>query len=287
MSAANSNSRTAARQAYDAHRGGNLLSEVVSVILLLTPRAMTAAGFGGNGGVLMVRRVEAEGTAPAWHNDFFEHHAMSEPLLGDPGLVTAVFFADEHLLPIPGELYDRTEAERWTRTLWGRRDDETLLHCSVPQRDANAGDIHLVSAVARPVTRLMERFFANAELMPLAVAHILHAAPGLAYVQCTITEEAATATLFSEGVLMWQGTFPCSTPEDAGYQLLTALAAHSLPGEKLTGCMTTDAPYQIGMLQAAARYLPGVSTTSERVVTHDPDWAPVLTLLYQLRSCAS
>jgi hypothetical protein len=133
----------------------------------------------------------------------------------------------------------------------------------------------------------MERFFANAELMPLAIAHLLRPDPALAHAQCTVTDDLATATLHSEGSLLWQGTFPCTTPEDAGYQVLTALAAHGLPADKLAGRLTADAPYQIGMLQAVARYLPGTSTTSERVITHDPDWAPVLTLLYQLRSCAS
>ena len=277
----------AARQAYDAHRGGNLLSEVVSVILLLTPRGMTASGFGQNGGLLMVRRVEADRRVPAWSGDFFEHHAMTEPLLGDPGLVKAVFFADEHLMQVPDELYDREEADRWTRTLWARRDDETVLHSSVSPRGTTASSIHLITAVARPVTQLMERFFANAELMPLAIAHLLNADSALAQAQCTITDDLATGTLHSEGALLWQGTFPCTTPEDAGYQILTALSAHGLPADKLTGCLTSDAPYQIGTLQAAAKYLPGLSITSERVVTHDSDWAPVLTLLYQLRSCVS
>lgn len=272
---------SASRQAYDAHRGGNLLSDVTSVILLLAPRSMLCAGFNSSGAVLLVRRVEAGADVPAWSGGFFEHHAMTEPLLGDPGLVKAVFFADEHVLQIPDALYDKAEAERWTQTLWARGAHEHVLHCTAD------GDIHLLTAVAAPVTALMERFFANAELMPLAVAHLYHAAPGKASAQCTITDELATATLHADGSLLWQGTFPCTTPEDAGYQLLTACAAHGLPAAALSVCATADAPYQIGMLQALQPYFPNLRTASDNVVTHDPDWAPVLTLLYQLRSCAS
>ncbi len=271
----------AARQAYDAHRGGNLLSEATSVILLLAPRSMLCAGFNSSGAVLLVRRVEAAAAEPAWSQPFFEQQAMTEPLLGDPGLVKAVFFADEHLLQVPDALYDKAEAEAWTQTLWARGTGERVLHCT-----AN-GDVHLLTAVAQPVTLLMERFFANAELMPLAIAHLYHAGPGKASAQCTVTDDLATATLHTDGELLWQGTFPCTAPEDAGYQILTACAAHGISAQSLSVCATADAPYQIGLLQDLKPYLPNLRTASDNVVTHDPDWAPVLTLLYQLRSCAS
>lgn len=277
----------ASRQAYDAHRGGNLLSEVASVILLLTPRSMLCAGFAAGGAVLLVRRVESAVGGPAWSQDFFEHHAMTEPLLGDPGLVKAVFFADEHLLQVPDALYDAAEADAWTQTLWARGADERVLHCSVSLGGTDGGNVHLLTAVARPVTLLMERFFANVKLMPLAIAHLHHAGPGQASVQCTVTDDLATATLHSSGDLLWQGTFPCTEPEDAGYQILTACAAHGLSADTLSVCATADAPYQIGLLQDLRPYLPNLRIASDNVVTHDPDWAPVLTLLYQLHACAS
>jgi hypothetical protein len=242
---------------------------------------MLCAGFSSGGAVLIVRRVEAAVSEPVWNQEFFEHHAMTEPLLGDPGLVKAVFFADEHVLQVPEALYDQAEAESWTRTLWARGDDERVLHCTAD------GQVHLLTAVARPVTLLMERFFANAELMPLAIAHLYHAGPGKTSAQCTITDDLATATLHSNNELLWQGTFPCTTPEDAGYQILTACTAHNLPVQSLSVCATADAPYQIGLLQGLRPYVPGLRIASDNVVTHDPDWAPVLTLLYQLYACAS
>jgi len=268
------------RQSYAAHNGATLLSDVASVICLLGAGSALCAGFSADGRVLAVRRAEAARPARPWAMRFYEDVLMSEPLLGDPALLRAVFFADDRLLHFPEALWDEESAPAWMARLWHTTAQDHILSAQP------AGSrLHLVSAAPLELSRWIEGVFANAALLPLAAAQLDRLGSHTASLRIAVVDETATVTLLRHGALLWQGCLPCTTPEDAAYAALLLLQNHDISPEEVRAIAVADSPYDTPMLTAMERYLPGLRTASEAVVTHDSDWAPVLTLLHQLRSC--
>ena len=64
------------QQIYKVHNGDSLVSQVARIIIVLTPRSITTAGFSEPGDLLMISHNDYKKSLPPWIIDFFEHEFL-------------------------------------------------------------------------------------------------------------------------------------------------------------------------------------------------------------------
>ena len=272
---------TGTQYTYRAHDRDTLLSEIATVQLILLPRALASAGFSDDGKVLMVQYTGYEAMHGDWGCDFFEHQFMTEPLLGVPQQVKAVYVGSPAQLIIPNALYDEKETRGWLRELYPILESDWIT-----SYEGVADDVQYRMAVPQAVHKLLERYFGHTAVLPLAAIHLYKPNAGVAFnAACIITDELAFATLRKAGKLLWHKVFDWEKPEDIAWQLATACREYGMPLKVMRVEAAIISENRYDTLLELETLFPNIIWATH-ALPEQGHWGPVLYAMQQLYACA-
>ncbi len=266
---------------YNVHEGESLLGQVSRVICIILPRGFVAAGFSERGDLLMIRYKEYDTSLPTWIVDFYEHHFIEEPLLTRPDAVVAVFFGTEKYLISPNEYFDEQIAKRWMQQLYFIEDGEIIASHPIPEDRAR-----YIFAVPGTMKGLANRYFPQANLLPLAVYQFTHRQKSDVTVQCCITPEQVYATLYRNKKLLWHQVFSYLNGEDIAYQIKLACTEFDIQSDEIA---VECSLIHIGLnsvLESLSQYFNNIRQTEAGMMSSNKIWMPSISLLQRLYVCA-
>lgn len=270
----------AQRRSFHANEHNTLLSEVDSVLCVLLPKAVLAAGFNADGQVVVAHFNADPATKTNWEPDFFEQQFMGETLLGVPQQIRAVFVASEHALLIPQSVFHADAARQWIQKLAAASPNEVLHHHPISQPEAS-----YAFTLPAPMDKLLHRYFDTTPVLPLALYQHHKPTKAQCLMQCFVAEGRAYASLHQNGVLAWQQQFPCTTAEDIVWQVLGICHELHIPRVDVQMELTMASDAHFEMATELERYFPKIKWT-RAAGAEDGAWAPALFLLQQLFVCA-
>ena len=148
---------------YRANEHDTVLSEVSTVQCILLPRALLVAGFSDEGRVVMARYSSYTVENGEWEPSFFEHEFINEHLLGVPQQVKALFVGGVPELLIPNALYDSFSSRDWINSLHHITKGDMVESYGLANPDAE-----YVYAVPQAIEKLLQRYFGETPIIPLA-----------------------------------------------------------------------------------------------------------------------
>ncbi len=216
------------QQVYKVHNGDSLVSQVARIILVLTSRGVTTAGFSERGDLLMVSHNDYKKSLPAWIIDFFEHEFLNETLLGAPHKVIAAFVATDKSLLIPEILFKEQEADKWLRQLHFVEKNEIVSTYHLKEDKA-----HYMYSWPAAIKSLIGRYFTKAKVLPFASYQFYKPFKSECSLQCSITNEQVYATLYKNRALHWHQVFNYQTAEDIAYHFKHLAKQHDISDNEL------------------------------------------------------
>lgn len=266
---------------YQAHERDTLLSEVVASVCILLPGALTIAGFGADGTVLIIKNNVSSQPATEWDASFFEYELLNEPLLAIPSQLKAVYIAGEHTLPIPDALYDADALALWMNSLHHFPTDSIL-----DTYNAVADKLHYAYLVPEPIHNIITRYFNAAAILPAAAYQFYKPQNRKdAHVQCLISDNTVMASLRNDGHLLWHQVFNYAEPEDIAWQFTHIAKSHHIHPIDLNIEATTVSDRHPDLLWELETFFPRI-IWSERQLKNEGPWAPAIFLMQQLYRCA-
>jgi len=276
MAATNNNIN---QQVYNAREDDSLLNDVAQVICILVQRALVIAAYDSSGTLLTSHYTDYKNNLPVWGLDFFEHQFINEPLLRDQSKVKAVFLGGDKQLIVPDELHDKTLSVDWLKKI--HFVDATDVVNTWPLTDDKAQYI-LASPVS--IVELVKIYFKRAKVQPLAIYQFADAPVDDAQINCCITNEHVYATFYNNKQLLWHQCFDYTTAEDIAYHLKLRCKESGMDAWNVmlhcTALSATAFDAVNGLSQYFSRFTIGTASVT------DYRWAPAVSLLQQLYTCA-
>ncbi len=266
---------------YNVHEGDTLMGQVAKQICILLPRGLCVAGFSEHGDLLMIRYGDYNRTLPTWILDFYEHRFIDEPLLARPEQVIATFVASDKYLVIPEHLYDETEAVKWLNKLFFVEGNEVLSVHRLQEDKAQ-----YLYAYPGTMKSLVNRYFVNSKLLPLASYQFYKPYKADSSLQCTITQEHVYATLYKNRILHWHQVFGYETGEDIAYQLKLLCKQMRINPDMLDMHGTVAYRGLNPVLHDLSQYFPNIRENESAAAQNSRQWAGSIALLQQLYACA-
>jgi hypothetical protein len=271
------------QQVYTIHNSGALLNQVDKVVCVLMPRGLLIAGYGDNGGLLMVRYSDYKNDLPIWILDFFEHQFLNEPALADTSKVASVFIAADKSYIVPDVLYNEETAQQWMRKLHFIEINETII--SYPLRDDKAMFLY---AWPSAIESLVYRYFTKAKFFPLAAYQLHKPKVNNATLICCITADAVIATLYDNKTLYWHQYFHYTNAEDIAYQVKLLCSQNEIDSDTLQMHCTVASRNLGAIVSDLTQYFPDLKNGLDNVNggENEKNWGSTLYLLQQLYTCA-
>ncbi len=246
--------------------------------MLVTPSGITTAGF-GPGGLVALQSRQSE----AGHG--YDAALSSEPLLGDPGLVKAVFFCSDRGMVVPPPLHGSTAAEEWMRDVYG---PGQWLHAQ-----AKGGGPVAVCEVIPEAAEATSRYFANARLLPFSLIHLSKAPPAPALLRLALVDGLLLLTAFRKSALLRQACERCASAEDLAFSVAALCRDVDIPVAETMMVASAGSLADARVLDGAAAFLPNLQAGDAPPVTGALSsgiaadaWKPVVHLMYLLYACA-
>lgn len=266
---------------YQAHERDTLLSEVVASVCILFPSALTIAGFGADGTVLLIKNTINSQPGTEWDASFPEHEFVNEPLLAMPSQLKAVFIAGEHTMPIPDALYDADALALWMNSL-----HHVPANSILDTYSAAADKLHYAYLVPEPIHNIITRYFSAATILPAAAYQLYKVKKREeAHIQCLISDNTVMATLRYGGQLLWHQVFNYTVPEDIAWQFTHIAKSHQVHPIDLNIEATATSDRHADLLRELETFFPKIAW-SQRQLKHESPWEPAIFLMQQLYACA-
>lgn len=267
---------------FNVHDGDSLHKQVEKVVCVIMPRGFAFAGFSNHGDLLMMRYGDYDPELPPWILDFYEHHFLDEPMLADPMNVVATFIASDKYLIAPDFVYNETEATEWIKKLFFvEANEEVIVH---PLHDDKAKYLYTIPTT---VKNLVGRYFTASKILPLTAYQFYKPYKSDTNIQCVITPEQVFATMYKNRVLQWHQVFPFQVGEDIAYHLHLLCKEHKTSVENVELKCTVAFRGLNPIMNDMAQYFPNIKDGDANVVSSNEQWAPSISLMQQLLSCAS
>ena len=265
---------------YQAHEQDTLLSEVVSAVCILLPRAFAIAGFSASGKVLIVKYNSYENDRAAWDPAFFEYEFLNEPLLAMPSQLKGLFVGSEHTLTIPYELYDPGAVNEWMSTI-----HHMEAGSLVDVFNGRPDKLRYAFTIPKEVQAMASRYFETAQVLPLATYHFFKQKTRKdAYIQCFVGDNYVVASLRNNGQLLWHQVFGYTTATDIAWQFTHLCKHYHIHVIDLNIEATAPSDSFYDTLLELETFYPKI-TWSERQMKHEGHWAPAIFLMQQLHQC--
>lgn len=272
--------QNSSQQVYNVHSGDALLSQVARVICVLLPRALMVAGFSERGDLLMIRFSDYKKNLPTWILDFFEHQFITEPLLGMPQKVSAVFVATDKTFLVPEVLYSEGVADKWMKKIYFVEGNEVISLYHVREDKTN-----YMYAWPAAIKSLTTRYFAQAKVMPFAAYQFYKPYKSDCSMQCCITADMVYATLYNNRLLTWHQAFSYQNAEDIAYHIKLLCQQNNIDAGKLSLQCTVTNKALAHVVTDLTQYFPDLKDGSGNVGTNDKSWTGTIHLLQQLYAC--
>lgn len=268
---------------FNAHEGANLITQVAKVIILIFPRGLLIAGFNATGDILMIRYTEHKHSLPTWILDFYEHSFIDDNLLQNPEKVAGIFIASEKYLLVPNELYTEHDADDWLRKIYFVEANEMVDRYRL--HDDNG---HYLFAYPNAIKNLVNRYFHQTPIMPLATYQFYKPYRMESMLQCCISADQVFATLYKNRNLAWHQVFSYTTAEDIAYQIQLMSKQYRIDSQNMemqAAVIHKDLNHVIADL---TQYFPKLKFgNNEDVLGSVREWYIASHLLEQLYSCVS
>ncbi|HEY1031183.1 MAG TPA: DUF3822 family protein [Flavipsychrobacter sp.] len=268
-------------QVYRVHNGDSLVSQIARVILVLTPRSITTAGFSERGDLLMISHNDYKKSLPPWILDFFEHEFLNETLLGAPHKVIAAFVATDKTMLVPEILFKEQEADKWIRQLHFIERNEVMSTYHLREDKA-----HYLYAWPAAIKSLIGRYFTKARVLPFSSYQFYKPFRSECSLQCSITGDQVYATLYKDRTLYWHQVFNYQTAEDIAYHFKHLCKQHDINESELSLQCTPANKNLAGIVTELTQYFPELKDGSGNVPSNDRNWTGTIYLLQQLYACA-
>lgn len=271
------------QQVYSIHNSDALLNQVEKVICVLLPRGLLIAGFGANGGVLVMRHSDYKHDLPIWILDFYEHQFLNEPVLADVNKVTSVFIAADRSMLVPEVLYNEEAAAEWMKKIHFMELNETIS--TYPVADDKAVFLYAWSS---SIESLVTRYFPRARFLPLSAYQFQKPKANNATLTCCITADAVIATLYDNKNLFWHQYFHYQNAEDIAYHVKLLCAQYEIDANTLSIHCTVTSRSLNNIVSDLTQYFPDLQSGLEHVNggENEQTWGSTLYLLQQLYACA-
>jgi hypothetical protein len=268
------------RRHYTAHSGDNILSQVASVICIVTPDSLISAGIHPSGEILMVNSTQYVGEA--WNCAFIENELLDEVLLADPSIIKVIFVATLKNIIIPATLFSGEEAAYdWLNAIYYCEKSEKMQVKHLGKSDA-----HCCYAFPENIEQCFTKHIGEAKILPLNYVHFHNGIHVENILQCTLTGQYAVATLHHNRLLHWHHTFEYSNAEDIAYQLITACQSFGIDYLVFPIRCTTINDTQSEIITKLHDLFPAMEHDKMSIASlTSPEWATTIHLFQQLNSC--
>lgn len=269
------------QQIYKVHNGDSLVSQVARIIIVLTPRSITTAGFSEPGDLLMISHNDYKKSLPPWIIDFFEHEFLNDKLLNAPHKVISAFVATDKAMLIPEILFKEQEADKWVRQLHFVEKSEIMSTFHLREDKA-----HYMYAWPAAIKSLIGRYFSKAKVLPFSAYQFYKPFKSECSLQCAVTNEQVFATLYKNRSLHWHQVFNYQTAEDIAYQIKHLCEHHNIHESELALQCTNANRNLAGIVTELSQYFPELKDGTGNVPSNDRSWTGTIYLLQQLYACA-
>ncbi|RYZ52378.1 MAG: DUF3822 family protein [Sphingobacteriales bacterium] len=267
--------------AYNVHEGEALQGQVSKIIGIAMPRGFIAAGFSDRGDLLMIRYSDYPKDMPTWVPDFFDHRFAEEPLLGRPDQVFVVYVLSDKNLLVPNAMHDEASAGTWLRKTFFIEDNESVESFQIADEK-----LQYLFAWPTAIKGLAHRYFPTARIMPLAAYQLTQLYKSVTSIQCMITEDQVSATLYINRTLHWHQVFSYLNAEEIAYKLKHVCKEHGLTTDETDVFYTTAHSGVNQITDQLSQYIPNIRQTEAGVLITNPAWAPTVSLFQRLYTCA-
>jgi hypothetical protein len=269
-----------ARRSYTAHTGDNILSQVASVICVVTPHALLSAGIHPSGEILVVHSSSYK--QEAWSPVFIEHELLNDPLLVAPEQIKAVFVATPKNIIIPKELYPGDAiAPDWLKSIYHCEPQEKLQ-----VQELSPGNSSCCFAYPENIEQCFSKYIQQTRILPLNYVHFYNGIDAANSLQCTITDHYALGTLQHNGLLHWHQTFEYASAEDIVFHLAKACQSFGIDHVSYPLSCTTAGDQLAPVLQRVGEFFPSMHKDHTGIATAlFPQWSATVHLFQQLNSC--
>jgi hypothetical protein len=274
------NNNNTYEQVYNVAEDESLLSRVVIVICTLVPRGLIIAGYTANKELLTIHTITYNKNQPVWALDFYEHLFANEPLLAGRDKVKAVFICTNKQLVVPDDLYDETEAKKWLKHIHFIEATDVITSYHLPSDTAN-----YLFATPVNITELIKINFKKAALMPLAAYQFNNLQQKSLFMQCCITNEQASITLYNYTQLLWHRIMDYTCAEDIAFEIKHMCVEANISPAKVSLVCNTISAAEFPVLTQLSQYIPGIKNGKGNSI--GGKWDAAISLAQQLIACVS
>ncbi len=267
------------RQVYNASDDINILAGIDRVTCVLSRRSLLAAAFNASNELLSLHFVGYSNEKPVWDLDFFEQLFSQEPLLRDRTKITRAFFFSSAQLIVPAELYDETEAMKWLKQVQFIDINDVVKHYY--QKEDKA---HYLYAIPLNIEALIKINCAEATINPLPAYQFASNYTRGVRLHCFLAQGQACVSLYHYGTLLWHRIFDYVAAEDIAYEIRMVCEEHNINADKITLACNTISAAEYTIASDLSQYFSAVTTGSGHTI--NSVWAPALSLIKQIESCA-
>lgn len=267
-------------QIYKLNNDDNLISQIAKIVIVLMPRAVSVAGFGSRGDLLMLKNNEYKKALPQWIIDFYEHQFLNDQMLSAPHKVTSVFVAGDKNLLVPETLYKPHDAEAWLKKMHFVESNEVVNTHHLREDKA-----YYLYAWPSAIKSLVNRYFTKTKILPFSAYQFYKPFKAECAMQLSLTSDKVYATLYKNRELHWHQVFSYKSSEDVVYQLKHAAKEYDVDTATMNIQCTVANKNLTEHVKEMLQFFPGLKDGTGTVVSSERSWMSNIYLIQQLYAC--